>query len=426
MLALVPLVAALAYPAQGPLPPLPRETENVCARSPEALDAAIAAEAPRLASMWRLAAPSIPMFVLSPACSWRCDGGMNACAEHLMGFLRFTCYDPKFQLGMAAPDQSYHDDTHARFGGRMMRVPEALKEAALQHPKVSEFKQELARLGLRFVEFTSTSVNNPPAGFARVLVLIESDDFDQWYQFAIADGLPKYLSRNVDFSVIQKRDESGARLARHQFFMNGYSRHEIPAKRWEQEGLGNLFGLNRCIMCHPSGLRGIYPRPGSVTPEEADSLKYVQKRLDAEPAAAFGGYYDGARIGPPMGPVDPPGRAALVARCAHGLPAESLPRVAHAMNCASCHDGEYRGLLHAGTDYSTIAHKIVGATPDGIMPPGEALSDKERTAVANCLRQEYMEQFTAWLTETRCARTEPAEPDRRACTDRGYLRSARP
>jgi hypothetical protein len=68
-----------------------------------------------------------------------------------------------------------------------------------------------------------------------------------------------------------------------------------------------------------------------------------------------------------------------------------------AMNCASCHDGQNRGLLHAGTDWGTIAHKIKDADTEGLMPPGEQLSKVERIVVATCLRMEYAEQLTAWL-----------------------------
>ncbi len=167
---------------------------------------------------------------------------------------------------MVVPDRVYHDETHARFGGRMMRVPAPLIQASLDFPRVSDFKKELARLGYKFLEFTSTSVPNLPNGYGRVLVLIESDEFDQWYQIATMDGLPHYLGRNVDMAVVEKKDERGNKLSPSNYYMNGYSRFVYPKLRWEQEGLGGANPLNRCIMCHASGLRGIYPVPSSVAP----------------------------------------------------------------------------------------------------------------------------------------------------------------
>lgn len=389
MLGVLPLLAALTQP-------LPRQSDDVCKKPEKELSTALDVEVQRVSAIWQLAPGGVPWFVVSPACKWRCDGG-NPAPSHVLGILRYTCYDSAFQLGLGAPDREIHDATHARHGGRMMKVPDSLIKASLDFPKVDDFKKELARLGYRYLDFTSTSVPNPPAGYARVLILVEGEDFDQWFQIATMDTVPRTLSRNVDLSVVEKRDEQGRKLSPTNFYMNGYSRFPLPTPRWEQEGLGSTHGLNRCIMCHPSGLRGIYPRPGSVAPEEQATLKYIQKKLDSTTASAFGGYYDPTQLGPPVGPVDPPTRPALVARCAAGLPEASKQRVARAMNCSSCHDGQDRGLLHAGTDWSTIQHKIVGATPEGIMPPGESLTTVERIVTNVCLRMEYSEQFKAWL-----------------------------
>lgn len=382
--------------------PLERQTDNVCARPPERLQSARASEAAAVTMMWQAWPGTIPMVISSPACRWRCDGA-SGCVDNLMGYLRHTCRDSAFELGMSATDREYHDATHARFAGRMMKAPDALIKASLDFPGVSDFKKELARLGYKHFEFASTSVPNPPNGFGRVLVLIEGDDFDQWYQIAATLGPPRLLGRNVDLAVVQKKDEGGKPLTPHRFYMNGYSRLALPTPQWEQEGLGSPRGLNRCIMCHPSGLRGIFPVPGSVPAEEEPTLREIQKKLDGSIAADFGGYYDPRRLGPVMGPIDPPSRPALLARCAPGVPAASVQKIGQAMNCAKCHDGKYRGYLHAGADYATISHKITSATPDGIMPIGPELSRLERLVLASCLKQEYGEQFKSWLTEARCS-----------------------
>jgi hypothetical protein len=401
MLGLLPLVATL-------LNPLPRQTVNVCAKPTEQVEAMLRQEAARVQSSWLNTAPNNPMFVPSVACSWRCDSG-GSCTKNLTGFLRYTCRDRAFQLGLGAPDQEYHDVTHAKFGGKMFKVPDALIKASLDFPRSADFKKELARLGYKFVEFQSTSVTNFPHGFGRVLVLIEGEDYDQWYQIATADSRPTLLGRNVDMAVVEKRDEkTHGPLSPQNFYMNGYSRFVSPTLRWEQEGLGAPNPLNRCIMCHPSGLRGIFPVPGTVAKEEQETLRYVQKKIDATWTNAFGGFYENEKLGPPMGPVDPPGRPALVAKCAFNVPPSSHKKVARAMNCVSCHDGHYRGFINGGTDLGTINHKIVADVDEGRMPPEEPLTLPERAAVFNCLRMEYAEQLKGWLLERSCGTSQQA------------------
>lgn len=393
MLAVLPLVAATF---DLPLPVLPRQTQDVCAAPPDRLRAAVKVEADRIVATWQGTPATAPLFMVTPGCAWRCDDGPNPAAEPVLGVLRHTCRDSAFQLGMNTPDRAYHDATHGRFGGRMMKVPDALIRASLEHPTTGDFKKELARHGWKYVEFTSTSVPNLPNGYGRVLVLIETDDFDQWLQIATADTQPRLLGRNVDLAVVQKRTETGQKLGTRNFYFNGYSRFLAPKPRWEQEGLGAANPLNRCIMCHPSGLRGIFPLPGSVAKDEEEMLKYIQKKLDGAKLDDFGGYYDLEKVGPPLGPVDPPGRDALVARCGANLGAASRAKVARAMNCASCHDGKFRGILNTVTDWSTIHHKIVAAVPEARMPPAEDLSIWERAAVSGCLRLEYAEQLRSW------------------------------
>ena len=103
------------------------------------------------------------------------------------------------------------------------------------------------------------------------------------------------ISRNVDLGVVQKKDENGNKLERQSFYFNGYSRFPAPTMRWENEGLGSVLGLNRCVMCHPSGLRGIYPQAGSVAAEEQATLKYIQRKLDSTLAMDFVHVTDAAR-----------------------------------------------------------------------------------------------------------------------------------
>jgi hypothetical protein len=393
-----PSQRVVAGPPAQPWRPSPRREPGPGARVAFS-EQAIASAVRQVVADWARPTSGNPWFVKNVAlCRWRCPEGA-ICPENLLNMLAAACRREDGRLGLDAPDRDYFWDHGKRFGGAMMRIPEDLIQASLTYPVVSDFKVALDRLGYRYVEFKSTSVPNLPAGFWRILILIETPDYDQWMQIAEYDGPPRTLARNIDFSAVQKRDEQGNVLAQPKFFFSGYSRLPGAEPRWEHEGVGSKFPLNRCVMCHPSGLRGITPAPGSVAEGELASLKYVQEKLEKTPLTSFDGFYDTARRGPIMGLVDPPGRAAVVERCAQQLSVESRTRVAEAMNCASCHDGKDRGVLNALTEGHTIWHKIVQAPTEARMPPEEPLSPEERLAVAHCLKAEYGDQLRAWLLQ---------------------------
>lgn len=393
-----PSQRVVAGPPAQPWRPAARRTPGPDAR-PAFSERAIASAVQQVVGDWSRPTSGNPWYVKNDAlCRWRCPEGA-ICPENLLNLIAVACRREDARLGLDGPDRDYFWDHGKRFGGAMMRIPEDLIQASLAYPVVSDFKVALDRLGYRYVEFKSTSVPNLPAGFWRILILIETPDYDQWMQIAEYDGPPRTLARNIDFSVVQKRDEQGNVLAQPRFFFSGYSRLPGNDGRWEHEGVGSKFPLNRCVMCHPSGLRGITPVPGSVAEGELASLKYVQDKMEKAPLSSFDGFYDTARRGPIMGLVDPPGRASVLERCASQLSAESRKRVGGAMNCASCHDGKDRGVINALTEGHTIWHKIVNAPAEARMPPEEPLSAEERLAVAHCLKAEYGEQLRGWLLQ---------------------------
>jgi hypothetical protein len=303
-----------------------------------------------------------------------------------------------------------------KFGGKFMRPPEVVVEAAVTQTKMENLKRVLDQYGFKYLEFSSTSISNFPDGPERILILVETPDYDQWIQIANPSLRPKLLGQNIDFMAVEKRDPvSGRSLVRPNMYFNGMRRGIVPGQLL-QEGDGTKFELNRCYSCHPSGLRGIYPRAGSVPPEQQPTLAYFQKKIAQSPPMTFGGYYEPHENGPPAGLVDPPERADFIARtCAIGLPPARRAKIARAMNCSSCHDGQYRGILNAGTDFGTIRHKMVHVEPAGIMPPGSDLDTIERDVAYRCLKLEYSEQLKGWLTRHSCRSTAegPSSCDKR-------------
>lgn len=106
-------------------------------------------------------------------------------------------------------------------------------------------------------------------------------------------------------------------------------------------------------------------------------------------------------------------------------PPVSWRKVAEAMNCQSCHNGNYRGVLNAKTDMGMVKYKILvdKAMPDGMHMnplqnggPNKSVTDdlnlNERIALANCLESEFWSESVnnfAWLTEVPC--NEHSKPD---------------
>jgi hypothetical protein len=121
--------------------------------------------------------------------------------------------------------------------------------------------------------------------------------------------------------------------------------------------------------------------------------------------------------GPSIGPVKGPFRnAAFLKACAGDRVPDSRrrERIAEAMNCVKCHNGKRRGGLNypSGTfplpEGDPLVHRYVARY--GAMPPGATdLTEPEREALAECLKQEFYEDFQgkqgvfkAWMTNDEC------------------------
>ncbi len=256
------------------------------------------------------------------------------------------------------------------------------------------------------------SVPNPPAGFWRGVLLIESLDYDQWIRIAANDGPPRTLCQNIDFAVVRIRDEHGAALQPKAYSFSGDSRRLEGRGRWEHEGLGSDFLLNRRAIGHPSGLRSMIPEPAIAAPEDRETPAYLQNELDSAPLTTFEGDVDWARRGPIIVPAATVAHAAVLThRSAAHLSAAAQVRVAEAINCSNRHDGEIRGIQVPTTDPRQVNPEIVNAPGPARIPhpAGMILTEPERRALADCVRVEYQRQLRALLS----AGLKPLRTDRR-------------
>jgi hypothetical protein len=443
------------------LVPWPADAQDICRLSGPDLQKEVEAGTAEIAEAYARTAGQLELKgspKVQRACNWTCSNPANlGFLKHVFAFLQYNCNTTTVpgtrlptgprtasQMGLSITDASYRDAADKIFrsgstgAGDLMRVPPSV-EAAAKSGDVKKLTDAVDALpGASWLKFSSTSVNNPPDGAARVLIRVvdakRPPRFEQWIQIAIDADTGK-LGRNVDFIAVQLRSDRAPseELTPPVVVFRGFSRTPTG---FVPEGAGPGGGeLTKCYSCHPNGLRTVVPAPdGSVAAGGSKAVRpdgtipttgpgniteitneNAKKRSELGPRG-----YTASENGPIFGPEEGLDREALVA---NGLPArpgrapvppcgasvkEPARRTAIVtnMNCAQCHDGSTdRGFLNAGTNLGTIKHKVVDndAAP---MPPPEMwrknpslkLSPPERKVLFECLRAEYAELLHIWLT----------------------------
>lgn len=386
------------------------------------------------------------------ACDWTC-GSAPVITPMLkaFGFLQYNCTSTAApsttrrptgdgtdsQMGLSITDDDYRQKTDAIFrsgstgAGDLMLVPPALVDAA-KDGSVKKLTTAVDAIpDATWMKFSSTSVDNDGKGAARVIIRLRDAKvpprFEQWIQIAIEEKTGK-LGRNVDFIAVQLRSDSttSTDLTPPVVAFRGFSRTAtgfIP-----EGGRGSM--LSKCYSCHPSGLRPIIPAPeGTRVPRRWKAVKPVGTMLSGsdlttqldhvlEMTSVLGvvgpAGYTASENGPPLGPSIRSGRAefvekglpprpnrAKVAGCAARLAKDRRQEIVDRMDCQQCHDGKDRGILNAGTNLSTIEHKVVenvvAPMPPGVTDSG-GLKPSERKILFECLQAEYAEILQEWLT----------------------------
>lgn len=254
-------------------------------------------------------------------------------------------------------------------GRRMMDLPEFIER--LLHDGngnlPENFRSAIPR-GAEVLEYDSQTVGNPsesgPRSFRRALFSIPGDKYDQWVQLT----LPKRGSRNekqnlIDFITIQKVDENGRRLEKPRIHFRQYWRSydgsgRLNIVRRDQASSGHN-SFDKCISCHPSGMRPLDPLPGSVGSEQYATMERYNKRMKDYGQIDWGetllvpGQNEHASLGPALG------ERSGCTRCHNGQPPNG-------------NNPDNRGALTLETTESHIQHKLI---ENPMMPPRAAMED---------------------------------------------------
>lgn len=208
---------------------------------------------------------------------------------------------------------------------------------------------------------------------------------------------------------------------------------------------GNFSNITNCFSCHPSGLLPISPMGYRTLPGEKSLPEDVKKKISDlnDIMSGYGKLNWGAgkqrffipeEYGPPKGALSP--RGEMVTYSGKTIPLDSdeflnycmdnapnevtytslrkdrewkfkkeadlvfdRSRVKKAMNCASCHDGNYRGILNEAISTGMLRYRIF---VDHSMPPHLPLNVNEKLALENCLNLRYLYELDAWMLEGSC------------------------
>ncbi len=284
-----------------------------------------------LSNSWALQSydSSDPYALIKTCWNYLAAEKMTSCFENLKNysFRKSSEFSIGHQLGFNSPDSDY-------LASRLpySQLPDELKNGLPQN-----YEEVFKAKGWKSLLYRSRILANPRFNqYSRLLVFVPSPEYDRWIQFTMSDIeeiIPKQ-SILIDFISIVKM-ENGMALENPKINFTQYERDfngQNPVQR--------PF-LDKCIRCHPSGMRHLVPMPGSLENEEAfKTLISFNKKMDAYGAISWAGEIAPEKISPPFGARD------------------------GAHSCVECHNnfngsnGQSREILTAFTDRSHFLHKM--------------------------------------------------------------------
>lgn len=227
--------------------------------------------------------------------------------------------------GMEMSDRAYQD-----------QLPDVLKTlpADLQNGLPSDWREVARRNGWQAVSYRSRTVGNPgPArSYMRVLFKIPGNPYETWFQFTVGElDNPTQPEQLVDAIAVNTQTKE---ISFNQFWRN--SSGQNPRPRLEGPH-GSSPNMDRCITCHPNGMREISPAPGSYTAQDAPVIDQMNAAMQGYKRLSWRGL-DVDAYGPPLGQTE---------------------------GCVRCHNGYSgdpaisRGALTVMTSDANFQHKLL-------------------------------------------------------------------
>jgi hypothetical protein len=378
-----------------------------------------------------------------PECVKKLDPADLACASSYLEIIKKKKPESENTLELDLDDDTYRKKY---LSGYLDRIPAELKDPELY----SNFGKPGA--ANKIVEklrknpgWNVTKISDPDMGDT-VIAHIPGKESDLLFQFRVLkNGKLKFPN-----SITILKEEDGKKLDRPKLIYEGLSVEKISISKGASSAtklqltstphdFQHVFTDDpgkpgSCFNCHMGGFQYLIPdrQAGEINKRAAFAInslllgygitEQVGVSRDVDPKTNVS-----LRLGPPLGPVDPPERTAeFIRSCATpGLSADSINRIGRAMNCSSCHDG--KRILEKGTpvDLSRLPglykngsyelkpiyamseidnfmlHRVI--QKNGTMPYDENdLNQEEKDSTVSCLLKERDRSFLNLLEPPGC------------------------
>lgn len=256
--------------------------------------------------------------------------GISACFVNLKNYsFRMTSsFNNNHRLGFNQTDSEY-------LSGRMkyLALPSEFSDGLPEN-----WQALAAQKGWKVLSYRSRILPNPPHNqYSRILFYIPLPEYDQWIQFTTPDVEDVEFKQSTLIDMISvTKVENGMTLEKPQINFIQYERNR-SGKNPQVRAF-----FDRCIRCHPSGLRNINPMIGSLESNESlrTALEY-NKIINDYGQISWGKSLFPEKLSPPYGKIE--GKN----------------------SCFECHnnyqlnDGTSKGMLTAFSERDQFAHKML-------------------------------------------------------------------
>lgn len=312
-----------------------------------------------------------------------------ACTSNLLKFSIAAALKqgPGHRYGFIPSDKDYLADKKVK---SMVALPEELKNGL---PK--DWKSLAQHKGWKYIEFGSSMVGAFPFNSHRRLVfLIESEAKDLWIMYTAPESLkiwsPWVQGAAVGLSIAMNPSNPDIKAAvqattfseklidiisveKQRPSDKGQPRSRVYYAEMLRDFLGGKnprlhAGVSSCYECHANGMRNIVPALGTMAPDQKETLRLFNEKMDSYGKMDWSGMVNKEHLGPPIG------RTQSCIGCHNNLNDEDL-------------SGRSRGELNYFANADHIRGKIVDMAhmPIGAMDGEKFRALRESLAVMDTL-----------------------------------------